>query len=206
MANKILVCSSAIQTFPFSPKDLVKEQTSIVCRSFKKAKKYGVDITDFGSESAIIMKYHGREIIFYDETKPETHNRFSILHELGHKINEHDFTNKDDVMYHKYEIESNYFAAQLLMPEQLLREFQRRGVNITCSFLQSTFGVSGQAADKRIETLAKTNREWYSKSEKEFDDIILEKYANFLNKKSPIITTYSFENEYIRQQERNRWY
>ena len=51
-ANEILVKSSAIQTFPFSPKDLVKEQTPIVCRSFKKARKYGVDITAFGSESA----------------------------------------------------------------------------------------------------------------------------------------------------------
>ena len=37
-ANEILVKSSAIQTFPFSPKDLVKEQTPIVCRSFKKAR------------------------------------------------------------------------------------------------------------------------------------------------------------------------
>ena len=36
-ANEILVKSSAIQTFPFSPKDLVKEQTPIVCRSYKKA-------------------------------------------------------------------------------------------------------------------------------------------------------------------------
>lgn len=90
-ANEILVKSSAIQTFPFSPKDLVKEQTPIVCRSFKKARKYGVDITAFGSESAIIMSFQGKKIIFYDETKPDTHNRFSILHELGHEINGHDF-------------------------------------------------------------------------------------------------------------------
>ncbi len=57
-ANEILVKSSTIQTFPFLPKDLVKEQTSIVCRSFKKARKYGVEITAFGSESAIIMNWH----------------------------------------------------------------------------------------------------------------------------------------------------
>lgn len=77
-ANEILVKSSVIQTFPFSPKDLVKEQTPIVCRSFKKARKNGVDITAFGSESAIIMSFQGKKIIFYDETKPDTHNRFSI--------------------------------------------------------------------------------------------------------------------------------
>ena len=61
-ANEILVKSSAIQTFPFSPKDLVKEQTPIVCRSYKKAQKYGVDITAFGSES---MKPSRKHIIAF---------------------------------------------------------------------------------------------------------------------------------------------
>lgn len=201
--NEILVKSSAIQTFPFSPKDLVKEQTPIVCRSFKKARKYGVDITAFGSESAIIMSFKGKKIIFYDETKPDTHNRFSILHELGHEINGHDFSKKDEDAYHRYEVETNYFAAQLLMPEQILRECQNRGARINRFFLQTNFGVSAQAEDKRIETLARTNVEWRSKAEKEFDDIILIKYADFLNRICPVRNTYDFEDEYIRQQERN---
>lgn len=205
-ANEILMKSSVINTFPFSPKALVKEQTPIVCRSYKKAKKYGVEMTDFGSESAIIMRLKGKSIIFYDETKPEAHTRFSILHELGHEVNGHDFTKKDDETYHRYEVETNYFAAQLLMPEQLIRELQRRGVWITRYFLQSTFGVSGQAADKRLDTLAKTNTEWRSRAEKEFDDIILFRYANFLNTICPIRNTYDFEDEYARQQERNSWY
>ena len=205
-ANEILVKSLAIQTFPFSPKDLVKEQTPIVCRSFKKARKYGVDITAFGSESAIIMSFQGKKIIFYDETKPDTHNRFSILHELGHEINGHDFSKKDEDTYHRYEVETNYFAAQLLMPEQILRECQNRGARINRFFLQTNFGVSAQAADKRIETLASTNLEWRSRAEKEFDDIILIKYADFLNRICPIRNTYDFEDEYIRQQERNSWF
>ena len=204
--NEILVKSSAIQTFPFLPKDLVKEQTPIVCRSFKKARKYGVDITAFGSESAIIMSFQGKKIIFYDETKPDTHNRFSILHELGHEINGHDFSKKDEDTYHRYEVETNYFAAQLLMPEQILRECQNRGARINRFFLQTNFGVSAQAADKRIETLARTNVEWRSRAEKEFDDIILIKYADFLNRICPIRNTYNFEDEYIRQQERNSWF
>lgn len=205
-ANEMLVKSSVITTFPFSPTALIKEQTSIVCRSYEKAKKYGVEMTDFGSESAIIMRFHGKTIIFYDGTKPDTHTRFSILHELGHEINKHDFTKKDDGTYHKYEVETNYFAAQLLMPEQLLRELQRRGVRITRPFLQSTFGVSGRAAEKRIETLAKTNEEWRSRTEKEFDDIILLRHANFLNTICPIRNTYDFEDEYVRQRERDSWY
>lgn len=38
-ANEMLIKSSVIESFPFSPKALVKEQSSIVCRSYKKAKK-----------------------------------------------------------------------------------------------------------------------------------------------------------------------
>ncbi len=205
-ANEMLVKSSVINTFPFSSKALVREQTPIVCRSYKKAKKYGVEMTDFGSESAIIMRLQGKSIIFYDETKPETHTRFSILHELGHEVNRHDFTKKDDETYHRYEVETNYFAAQLLMPEQLIRELQRRGVRITRYFLQPTFGVSEQAAGKRLDTLARTNVEWRSRAEKEFDDIILLRHADFLNEICPICNAYDFEDEYARQQERNSWY
>ncbi len=205
-ANEMLIKSSVIQSFPFSPKKLVKEQSSIVCRSYDKAKEYGVDIRDFGSESATIFRLGGHSIIFYDETKPEPHIAFSILHEFGHDVLEHDFTKKDEENYHRYEVETNYFAAQLLMPEQILREMQNRGKRITCTFLQSTFGVSGQAATKRIETLAKTNSEWRSRTEKEYDDIILFRYAEFLNKICPIYNYYDFEDEYARQQERYSWY
>ena len=205
-ANEILVKSSAISSFPFPPLDLVKEQSDIKCRTYKKARQYGVDISVFGSESAVIFKFGGRQIIFYDDSKPMAHVKYSILHELGHEISRHDFTKKDPETYHKYEIETNYFAAQLLMPEQLLRELQRRGVYINRSFLQSAFGVSAQAADKRIATLAKTNIEWRTRAEKEFDDIILLKFSNFLNAVCPIPKVYNFEDEYDRQCERNSWF
>lgn len=156
-ANEILVKTSVVTTFPFNSIELVKEQKNIVCRSFHTAKKYGVNISALGSESAVIVKYNGKSIIFYDETKSPEHNKFSLLHELGHEINDHNFTKKDKSVYERYEVEANYFAAQLLMPEQLLREFQRRGIRITCAFLQNNFKVSATAAEKRIKTLVKTN-------------------------------------------------
>ena len=205
-ANEMLIKSSVIESFPFSPKALVKEQSSIVCRSYKKAKKYGVDITDFGSESATIFKYGDKSIIFYDEAKPAPHVAFSILHEFGHDRLEHDFSNKEEESYRKQEVETNFFVAQLLMPEQIIRELQCRGKRINRYFLQTVFGVSAQAADKRIETLAKTNSEWRSRAEKEFDDIILLRYADFLNRTCPAQNYYDFEEEYTRQQERNSWY
>ena len=204
-ANEILVKSNIITGFPYSVVDLVKEQSEIKCRTFKKALAYGVDISSFGSESAVIFKYNGKSIMFYDDDKPMSHIKFSIMHELGHPINGHDFLKKDSEIYSKYEVETNYFAAQLLMPEQILRELQRRGVRITHGFLQEHFEVSYQAADKRILTLAKTNDEWRSRMEKEYDDIILFKYKPFLDMICPVRNEYNFEDEYNRQCERNSW-
>lgn len=205
-ANKILVNSRVISTFPFSPIQLVKEQTPYVCRTYSKAKKYGIDMRDFGSESAVVMSMGDRTIIFYDETKPMTHVGFSILHEAGHPINGHDFHKKDEETYGRYEVETNYFAAQLLMPEQLLRELQSRGVRITVPFLLTNFGVSEPAAQRRINTLTRTVAEWRSKSEREFDDIILMKYAEFLDNICPKRNMFNFEDEYERQRVRDRWY
>ncbi|MCK9479819.1 MAG: ImmA/IrrE family metallo-endopeptidase [Firmicutes bacterium] len=204
-ANEILVISNIISGFPYSALDLVKEQSEIKCRTFKKALEYGVDISTFGSESAVIFEYGGKSIIFYDDEKPMSHVKFSIIHELGHFVNEHKFSKKDSKIYGKYEVETNYFAAQLLMPEQLLREIQNRGMRITHQFLQEHFGVSHQAADKRKKTLAKTNIEWRSRMEQEYDDIIILKYAAFLDKICPVKNEYDFEDEYNRQLERNSW-
>lgn len=206
-ANEILASSKIISTFPFCPKKLVKEQTSIVCRSYSKALSYGLDINDLGSESAIITQLHGKSIIFYNDSMPETHITYSIIHELGHFINGHNMQNSDEETYHRYEIETNYFAAQILMPEQIIRELQRRGIAITVPFIQKNFGVSQQAAEKRISTLAKTIYDWKSREEKEFDDIILLKYSKFINAVAPLNkNAYDFEYEYEKQDERNNWY
>lgn len=206
-ANEILVSSKIIREFPFCPKKLVREQTPIVCRSYSKALSYGVNIQALGSESAILTQLQGKSIIFYNDSKPKTHIDYSIIHELGHFINGHNMQIFDEETYHRYEIETNYFAAQILMPEQIIREFQRRGITITVPFIQKNFGVSQQAAEKRINTLAKTTYDWKSRAEKEFDDIILLKYSEFINAVAPLNNnTYNFEYEYEKQEERNNWY
>ena len=206
-ANEILATSAVISTFPYSPFDLVKEQMGIPCRSYQMAlSKYGLDVRAFGSDSAVVTELGGRHIIFYDKEKPEGHIKFSILHELGHPANGHDLSTEDFDLYQKYEVETNYFAAQLLMPEQLIREMQKRGKAITVSFLSSVFGVSTTAAQKRIDTLAKTNAEWRNRQEKEFDDIILFRHQTFIDSVCPPRTFYSYEDEYELQRQRDNWY
>lgn len=205
-ANEILVSSNVINTFPFEPKDLVKEISAIPCRTYAKARSYGVDIEAFGSESAIIQEYGNRRIIFYDESKPLTHVKYSILHELGHDQNGHDLGTTDPDTYHRYEIETNYFAAQLLMPEQVLRELTSRGVIVNKHFLMKHFEVSETAAQKRIDTLAKTNFEWRSRAEKEYDDVILWKFTAFMDAICPRKVVFDYEDELERQRERDSWF
>lgn len=205
--DEILVTSHVISTFPFSPIELVKEQSAIKCRTYRKAQKYGIDITAFGSESATIFEYRGRQILFYDDSNLMTHIKYSILHEFGHAINNHDFRVKNKKLYGFYEVETNYFAAQLLMPEQVLRELAHRGMRITKEFLMRHFEVSESAARKRMETLAKTTVEWRSQQETEFDDIILCKFSAFIDNIYLSCKYYfDLENEYNRQRERDSWY
>lgn len=207
LANEILVKSQVINAFPFSVTKLIKEISDVQCCSFKRAQKYNVDIEAFGSKSAILTEYLGRQIIFYNQLDIDERVRFSMLHEIGHYLLDHDMDTDNKGLYEKQEIETNFFAAQLLMPEQTLLELQSRGKTIDADFLITSFKVSKEAADKRIGTLQKINPDFRSKDEKEFNDLILLKYKMFLDS---IVSKQNqnnwFEDEYERQREREKWY
>ncbi len=130
LANEILLKSRIINAFPFSVTKLIKEISDIQCCSFKRAQKYNVDIEAFGSDSAILTEFHGRQIIFYNQFDIDERVRFSMLHEIGHCLLDHNMDTCNKELYKKQEIETNFFAAQLLMPEQTLLELQSRGKNI----------------------------------------------------------------------------
>ena len=211
IANEYLATSSAINSFPFTVKNFVYEQSDIKLCSFKKAMdKYKIQIPLLGSESAIILEMNGSYIIFYNSSEPDTRIRFSIMHEYGHFILHHKMNlSHDDPLYHLQELEANCFAAQLLMPEQLLRECSKRHKTISIDFIMNSFSVSEIAAQRRQRTLACTDYEWRSRAEKEYDDIILMKYADKLNSIAPKpkeFQYYDFETEYEKQRERDSWY
>ncbi len=131
-ANEILALSSVITDFPFKAKKLVHEQSDIAFCSFEKARRYLVDITQFGSESAVLMEMGGAYIIFYNQAEMIYRIRFSIMHEFGHYVLRHRLNlKKEDPLYGVQEIEANCFAAQMLMPEQLLRACAQRGKRMT---------------------------------------------------------------------------
>ena len=209
-ANEYLALAPSITSFPFKVKGFVYEQSDIKLCTFKKAKeKYDIYIPMFGSESAIIQELEGAYIIFYNQNEPDYRVRFSIMHEYGHYILGHKMNLKEsDSLYHTQELEANCFAAQILMPEQLLRECLNRHKSPTIEFIMDSFVVSEDAAKKRKNTLANTTYEWRSREEKEFDDIILTRHAQILNKIAPKpreYDYYDYESDYDRQRERDSW-
>ena len=209
-ANEYLACAPSITGFPFKAKGFIYEQSDVRLCSFKRAEaKYDVCIPMFGSESAIIQELEGNYIIFYNQDEPDYRVRFSIMHEYGHYILNHKMNIKEtDKLYHIQEIEANCFAAQLLMPEQILRECVKRNKCLSIKYIMKSFDVSDEAADKRKKTLANTVYEWRSREEKEYDDIILMKYAQKLNEIAPPLREYDyydFESDYDRQRERDSW-
>lgn len=209
VASEIVALSRYINAFPFKVKEIIKEYSDIQLCSFKKAAvKYGVDIRNFGSESAVIHECDGMYIIFYNQDEKDYRIRFSIIHEFGHYILKHKMNLKqDDELYQRQEIEANCFAAQVLMPEQIIRECSNRGYSSSIENIKRYFDVSDDAAEKRRVTLSKTNYEWKSRTEKEFDDIILFKFQDYINEVAPKkLDFYNFEEEYEIQQERDSWY
>lgn len=207
-ANELLATGKELDTFPFPIKTLIKANTDVSLCSFEKAKrKFNANIKAWGSESAVLQEYQGQAIIFYNKEKTGNHIRFSCCHELGHYMLGHkmNLDPKSD-LYNKQEIEANYFAAQLLMPEQILIECRKRGKSITMDFLIDNFVVSAPAADKRLTTLSKIQPEWHRCKEKEYDDIILMRFAEFIDTIAPKPIDYLFSDEDERQQERDTWF
>lgn len=213
LATEILLTSNCFSSFPYQIKDLVKNITDISCCSYKKALKYGIQAEVFGSDSASVHEYEGMNIIFYNQEDPKPRIKFSIAHELGHYLLLHKKgLNSEDKLYEKQEIEANFFSAQLLMPEQLLDYFRKNLIRINTSFLTKNFGVSEEAAQKRIKTLkTKIKRENYKNFNKDFDESIIYKYKDFLDSvisefyKNNKKDDYDFEEEYRKQNERNNW-
>ena len=113
-------------------------------------------------------------------------------------------------LYRICEVEANFFAAELLMPEPILVELFKRGCKITEEFLIKHFEVSREAAKKRIELLRKAydwnNFNRYPDSYN-YDDIIVEKYKKFIDSIAPqkFKYGYSFEQDLELEKQRETW-
>lgn len=217
LANEILITSTVIEAFPFSIKKVIKRYADVNCIKENNVQtlcdQFGLpdpeyfNIESLGSKDASLFEYGGRNIIIYrdDGTITPKRIKWSLAHELGHFLRQHD-TN-DKLNYDTYEIEANFFAAQLLMPVQIINEFRRRKQTIDRRHLMKWFGISGKAADKRIETLRKIDGRNLSEEEKMIDGLIIQKYSVFINETVPLPsrTTDFFDEDEEMERERDSW-
>lgn len=91
----------------------------------------------------------GLNLILYNEEKYSPRMKFTILHEIGHIRLSHTQDGPRE------EIEANYFAAQVIAPNIILKEIFSRGYPLTQNLLMSAFWISKECANKKISYLRK---------------------------------------------------
>lgn len=209
LANEMLTAAHCIASFPFNAQELIKEQTDLMFCSFEKArKKINLNCRDLGSGSAVLANLGGKHILFYNQDEYDARAPFNALHETAHFLLRHK-TNlgENNPLYQMQEVEANFFAAQMLMPLQVLREIQRRLYKVDVQFLVTQFGVSRLAAERRIKTLKSFKDQFIlSWEERMFDDIILGKFKAFIDRIAPerLADTVSCWDDRM-QETRNSW-
>ncbi len=222
-ADEILLSPFIKSMFPSNCFDLVEKlasEVAIKILPFSWIEEHGMKAEDvIHSNDAETFEQNGMYVIFYNQKFQKPRTDFGIMHEIGHIYNGHDMEiltkyrkTKDarlEKLYKKCETEANLFAAELLMPEAILRRLQELGCRIDVAFLQRTFGVSAQAAQISINNLKRSANKSVSYWEKDasFDEAILLKFKAFIERNAPRRKGYTEELEcdLAMQAERDSW-
>ena len=195
-------------TFPLKTSKILEDFSDLELHSFDWAEKHGFPRIYFKSESAELYEQNGRYTVFYDETKPPAHSKFSILHELFHYESNHDLNTgeKNKELYNKQEVEANFFAAEMLMPEPVIKELEKRGKKMDAKEIQKVFGTSAKAAEIRFKTLKSYPSFLRSNEEKEFDEHLVNfTFKKFIDSVCPKKRKLDLQDEYEMQAKRDRW-
>ena len=221
-ANEILLCARSITTFPFSIESVIEEMSDIDLMPFSAIEEAGLCARQIvGSDDAAIVELDGQLMVFYNDKMPPLRQKFSKGHEFGHACCGHDIAlitemrkagdSRFEALYAKYEVEANFFAAQLFMPEEIIIELAKRGQTIDEAFLAKTFGVSYEAAEKRMKTVRKSygrnGRRRARNDGASLGDFVVTKFEAFIHSVAPMKQSYtdSFEREYAMELERQGW-
>lgn len=151
---------------------LANGQYSVPVDVIDIARKHEIDIRYQSLEtsvSGVLVVKDGRPTIGINQTHHPNRQRFTIAHELGHYLLHRDISTVFvDAVYHRddessegtklQEIEANAFAAELLIPETMVREqFGHQPIadvdDALIRRLAARFEVSAQALTIRLTTL-----------------------------------------------------
>lgn len=86
-------------------------------------------------------------ILYNDEIRYFEHKNWTLAHEIGHIYLGH--TKDEDIE----EVEAHFFASQLFMPEYSLYMTAKEYGELSCDDVVEIFGVSPEAARRRLRTI-----------------------------------------------------
>lgn len=139
----------------------------------------------------------GLILVLYNKDSIDSRMKHTLWHEVGHIKCGHKAHGA------KEEIEAHFFASQANAPNAVIKEIAKRGYAIDANFLIKCFGLSQEAAQKKIDYLKKHH---YSHAN-DYDEIIQMQFSNFINAKYPQKSRKILDNYYDEmEQERKDWY
>lgn len=191
-----------IQEFPI-PSKKIKCKDVMISSYQKYAKKTGLSIDEItlGHEldDAFLLKglRPNLTLILYDKEKYGPRMKHTLWHEIGHVKCNHKRHGENE------EIEAHFFAAQANAPNILIKTIANRGYKIDINFLMECFGLSEEAAKKKMTYLNKYGFEHSN----EYDDVVLMQFKSYIDKIYPPKTK-SFYDDYFDEldRERENWY
>ena len=191
-----------IQEFPI-PAKKIKCKGVMISSYQNYAKKTGLSMDEITLghelEDAFLLKglRPGLTLILYNKEKYGPRMKHTLWHEIGHVKCDHKKHSE------KEEIEAHFFAAQANAPNVLIKTIAKRGYKIDVCFLMEYFGLSEEAAQKKMGYL---NKYGFDHSN-EYDDIVQMQFANYIDAKYPPKTKYFYDEYYDElDRERESWY
>lgn len=150
-------------------------------------------------KDAFLMKglRPGLILILYNKDSIDSRMKHTLWHELGHIKCGHKKHGAQE------EIEAHFFASQANAPNAVIKEIAKRGYAVDANFLIKCFGLSLEAAQKKVDYLKKH----HFNHANDYDEIIQMQFSNFINEKYPQKSRKILDNYYDEmEQERKDWY
>lgn len=144
-------------TIGMNAKDIVSKNKNIYFDTFQNYSKLtNRSIDTLKSKNKILLGMticieNNKYLVLNDKNTSACCRNWANLHEMGHIFMEH--TSNGD----KEEVEAHFFAACLLMPDPIIKEFKKLGFVTDEKFLKKYFNASSKAAKRKIITMNQYN-------------------------------------------------